>query len=335
LGVVDAFDLDRQRQLVLVRRDNVEHLILIGGPNDLLVETAIIRLQPALSVPTAREKDNAVAAPLAPMGPAFGQHQQNLEVPPPVPAPMLQTPSEPAFTAEPPVQPPAPPEVAAPILDGINFERQHGRDQPAPAKPAAGPSNEMPRPPATPTARPPAYPVRTPAASSAPAGTAAPTTPPVPPASPAATGATPTPRSPFSSFRSTSAGSTSSSRPLSTGPRPTPSAPLTRGTSAASLRRDPPPIQPTNPVAEPPEGNAPPVAPEQRATAQQSEPTPQAPHEAAVPAPGPLPLPAAAPQPEPPPAQVDKPAPLPTTLDTLESLEEEMAKLLGRPTGQK
>src|ERR1700754_2670276 len=71
LGVVDAFDLDRQRQLVLVRRDNVEHLILIGGPNDLLVEPAIIRLQPALSVATSREKDSAVAAPLAPMGPAF------------------------------------------------------------------------------------------------------------------------------------------------------------------------------------------------------------------------------------------------------------------------
>ena len=36
LGVVDAFDIDRQRQLVLVRRDNVEHLVMIGGPNDLL-----------------------------------------------------------------------------------------------------------------------------------------------------------------------------------------------------------------------------------------------------------------------------------------------------------
>ena len=39
LGVVDAYDLDRQRQLVLVRRDNVEHLIMIGGPNDMLIES--------------------------------------------------------------------------------------------------------------------------------------------------------------------------------------------------------------------------------------------------------------------------------------------------------
>lgn len=45
LGVVDAFDLDRQRQLVIVRRDNVEHLIMIGGPNDLVIESEIIRAE--------------------------------------------------------------------------------------------------------------------------------------------------------------------------------------------------------------------------------------------------------------------------------------------------
>jgi flagellar protein FliO/FliZ len=43
LGLVDAFSLDGQRQLVLVRRDNVEHLVMIGGPNDLLVESQIVR----------------------------------------------------------------------------------------------------------------------------------------------------------------------------------------------------------------------------------------------------------------------------------------------------
>ena len=39
LGIVDVYDLDRQRQLILLRRDNVEHLLLIGGPNDVIVET--------------------------------------------------------------------------------------------------------------------------------------------------------------------------------------------------------------------------------------------------------------------------------------------------------
>ena len=38
LGLVDAFSLDGQRQLVLVRRDNIEHLLMIGGPNDVVVE---------------------------------------------------------------------------------------------------------------------------------------------------------------------------------------------------------------------------------------------------------------------------------------------------------
>ena len=45
LGIVDAFDLDRQRQLIIVRRDNVEHLIRIGGTNDLVVESEIVRVE--------------------------------------------------------------------------------------------------------------------------------------------------------------------------------------------------------------------------------------------------------------------------------------------------
>ncbi len=56
LGIVDAYDLDRQRQLVLVRRDNVEHLIMIGGPTDVVIESAIVRTQ---AVPAARDKDSA------------------------------------------------------------------------------------------------------------------------------------------------------------------------------------------------------------------------------------------------------------------------------------
>ena len=59
LGLVDAFSLDGQRQLVLVRRDNVEHLIMIGGPNDVLVESQISR---AFAPP----RENTVAAQPAP-----------------------------------------------------------------------------------------------------------------------------------------------------------------------------------------------------------------------------------------------------------------------------
>jgi chloride channel protein, CIC family len=38
LSVVEGFELDRRRQLVVVRREGVDHLVMIGGPNDLVVE---------------------------------------------------------------------------------------------------------------------------------------------------------------------------------------------------------------------------------------------------------------------------------------------------------
>ena len=43
LGIVDIYELDRQRQLILLRRDNVEHLLLVGGPNDVVVERNVLR----------------------------------------------------------------------------------------------------------------------------------------------------------------------------------------------------------------------------------------------------------------------------------------------------
>jgi hypothetical protein len=41
LAVLDAAAVDDRRRLVLVRRDDVEHLILIGGPTDVVVEQDI------------------------------------------------------------------------------------------------------------------------------------------------------------------------------------------------------------------------------------------------------------------------------------------------------
>jgi hypothetical protein len=60
LGIVDVFDIDRHRQLVLVRRDNIEHLIMIGGPNDLLIEGAIVRAQPS-----GAERRDLIGAPVS------------------------------------------------------------------------------------------------------------------------------------------------------------------------------------------------------------------------------------------------------------------------------
>jgi hypothetical protein len=46
LAVIDAAPVDGRRRLVLVRRDNIEHLIMIGGPTDIVVESTIVRAQP-------------------------------------------------------------------------------------------------------------------------------------------------------------------------------------------------------------------------------------------------------------------------------------------------
>lgn len=71
LGIVDAFDLDRQRQLVIVRRDNVEHLVMIGGPNDILIESQIIRTEAR-----ARDKDLREREPGYMPGPAPKPHTE-------------------------------------------------------------------------------------------------------------------------------------------------------------------------------------------------------------------------------------------------------------------
>lgn len=61
LGIVDSFDLDNQRQLVLIRRDNVEHLLMVGGASDVVVESNIVRAgsrstTPMFSEPSAQDR---------------------------------------------------------------------------------------------------------------------------------------------------------------------------------------------------------------------------------------------------------------------------------------
>jgi hypothetical protein len=43
LAVIDAAAVDARRRLVLIKRDNVEHLLMIGGPTDIVVESNIGR----------------------------------------------------------------------------------------------------------------------------------------------------------------------------------------------------------------------------------------------------------------------------------------------------
>lgn len=64
LAVIDAAPIDGRRRLVLVRRDNVEHLLMIGGPSDVVVEQNIVRAVPVnaprdMPVPRASAPENA------------------------------------------------------------------------------------------------------------------------------------------------------------------------------------------------------------------------------------------------------------------------------------
>ena len=62
--MIDAAPVDGRRRLVLVRRDNVEHLLMIGGPSDVVVEQNIVR-----AVPVNRAARRAGAAPDGSRGP--------------------------------------------------------------------------------------------------------------------------------------------------------------------------------------------------------------------------------------------------------------------------
>jgi flagellar protein FliO/FliZ len=62
LAVIDHASVDARRRLILVRRDNVEHLLMIGGPADVVVETNIVRGTPAARELPAGRPPGAVEA---------------------------------------------------------------------------------------------------------------------------------------------------------------------------------------------------------------------------------------------------------------------------------
>ncbi len=51
LSIIEAIAIDQRRRLVLVRRDNTEHLLMIGGASDILIEEKIQRVARPAGVP--------------------------------------------------------------------------------------------------------------------------------------------------------------------------------------------------------------------------------------------------------------------------------------------
>ncbi|WP_426125493.1 flagellar biosynthetic protein FliO [Pararhizobium sp. PWRC1-1] len=63
LAVLDAAAIDTRRRLVLVRRDDVEHLIMIGGPTDVVIESRIASTaQPSVQTAIAQPPADAAIA---------------------------------------------------------------------------------------------------------------------------------------------------------------------------------------------------------------------------------------------------------------------------------
>jgi hypothetical protein len=56
LGVMEEAKVDRVRRLVLIRRDDVEHLIMTGGPVDVVIETGIAAPQRDIDMHDERQE---------------------------------------------------------------------------------------------------------------------------------------------------------------------------------------------------------------------------------------------------------------------------------------
>jgi flagellar protein FliO/FliZ len=118
LAVIDGAEVYGRRRLILIRRDNVEHLLLIGGPTDLVIEPNIVRAVAASAPP--RTPATADTLPRAvPLGDAGTWPLQ--PEPPPIPRPQRAPAAEEA--GQWPVEPELPPaprrQPRQPVVDPL------------------------------------------------------------------------------------------------------------------------------------------------------------------------------------------------------------------------
>ncbi len=174
LAVIDAATVDGRRKLVLVRRDNVEHLLMIGGPTDVVVEPNIVRgvpqrdqVAPRAPVGTdlpapARLPDAMWSEAEAPRAEGFEHREPPIAEPPPRPArtPYVEEPRRPTVERHAPDTIPSfvpepmtvrPEQPARPIPRSERIERMERTEPVLPRTPRAA---DLP-PRAAPPARPP------------------------------------------------------------------------------------------------------------------------------------------------------------------------------------
>jgi flagellar protein FliO/FliZ len=202
LAVIDAAAVDGRRRLVLVRRDNIEHLLMIGGPTDIVVEPNIVRAMPGRDqIPSRPAVGGAEPQPrVAPLPDAvnWSDHDSpRAEVfdhpEPQMPEPPLR-PARPSFADE--VRRPATPAIAerrsdplagfAPEpLGGRPESRPELRGEPMPSRVTSRNESVIPRPPRPSEAPPRQSEAPKPATIRAPERAVAPPPPPAPTPAPA------------------------------------------------------------------------------------------------------------------------------------------------------
>ncbi len=138
LQVLDAAAVDARRRLVLVRRDDVEHLIMIGGPTDVVIESRIANSAQNAEVPVQETHPAQPIAIPSPAAPAATKLPSS-EIPRrPVPAPAPRTeairePVEEAFVRE--TRATAAPQAAAVAAAPVAMSRMEPAVNSSPANP--------------------------------------------------------------------------------------------------------------------------------------------------------------------------------------------------------
>jgi hypothetical protein len=149
LAVIDYASVDARRRLILVRRDNVEHLVMIGGPTDVVVEANIVRAVPAatrdvpLARPTAPEIfPRAIPLPEAGSNGSGGSWPLQPEPPLPMPPPRPQREALSALADDLADHPVAPVPATAPTAPVPPRNRAAPTPRPEPRVPAPPANNE-------------------------------------------------------------------------------------------------------------------------------------------------------------------------------------------------
>ncbi|SFU60764.1 hypothetical protein SAMN02799631_01430 [Methylobacterium sp. 174MFSha1.1] len=339
LGIVDIYELDRQRQLILLRRDNTEHLLLVGGPNDVVVERNIVRAGAArVSAELADRPEPEAEAPLLPAG------TEPAPLPPPFPEPELPRPSAPepervaaAFAPGPRPDVPMPDLGPEPSRPASRFNASR-RVEP----PSLRAARQTPPPLEVPPAEPPAFTAPVPPVVPVPPPMPEPVLPPEPAPAPAGTrGAEPRnvdaailndmarqleealrrPSSAVAPARPAAPVASPPPEPVAVPPLPVPPLP------------EPPRHEPAPPPT-PPEPEPEPAPPEPPLPLPEPPPPPPEPEPAPPPPPEPEPIPEPPPPPPPPPPEEPAPPAKPASVQnpfSVEEIEAEFARLLGRP----